>query len=157
MKTVQLTLRQVIELENETAFATNFELLELNENEVRYFEVNEDGSCSYMLFGGSICNLGYTWQGITFDEVIENAYNGLVASGVDNRTSDLEHSVRGLLLFAKDAAIEDKINFLNWFTDEMNNGRGLMDINTSTTQPVDHFEYAEGKTWEEMEEVYSER
>lgn len=81
-------------------------------------------------------------------------FNELVEIGTSNATSDLEHSVRGLLLFAeKEASQEDISIFMEWLGESQN----LTEIRTSGTQPGDHFECAEGKTWDEMEEVYINR
>ena len=66
--------------------------------------------------------------------------------------SDLEHSVRGLLMFAlENATEEDQNEFLSWL-----DGGSILQINTASTRPEDHFEAANGLTWAQMETYYSE-
>lgn len=65
--------------------------------------------------------------------------------------SDLEHAVRGLLVFAqKNATKEDKEQFISWLDNKMMLGA----MYTANTKPGDWFECAEGKTWQEMEDYY---
>ena len=65
--------------------------------------------------------------------------------------SDLEHAVRGLMLFAqKNATGKDKSEFIEWLDEKTM----LSTMNTAGTSPADWFECAEGKTWTEMENYY---
>lgn len=79
-------------------------------------------------------------------------FNELAEIGANSATSDLEHAVRGLLLYAVANANEDDIEtFMQWL-----DGGPLMKIQTHNSVPGDHFECAELKTWEEMEDYYYE-
>lgn len=87
-------------------------------------------------------------QTITFNEILSASIN----------SQNLEIGVKGLLVYAdNNATDDDKQNFVEWFQDEQMRGKGLMDINTMTTKPVDHFEACEDMTWEELAEYYNER
>lgn len=65
--------------------------------------------------------------------------------------SDLPVKFIGLLLYAQDYADQSDIqSFLEWLGEEP---MWFM-VNASITNPSDHFECAEGKTWDEMEKYY---
>jgi len=75
-------------------------------------------------------------------------FNELVEIGTTPATSDLEHAIQGLLLFAKKNANQEDIDtFMDWLGEDQN----LMEMRTVNTTPGDHFECAVGKTWVEME------
>lgn len=77
-------------------------------------------------------------------------FNTLVSEAT-GMNSDLEHAVRGLLAFAGENATEaDKQQFVEWIGD----GTMFDKMHTAGTKPADFFECAEGKTWEEMEQVF---
>ena len=79
-------------------------------------------------------------------------FQELAAIGSNSATSDLEHEVRGLLLYAADNASDEDIDtFMQWL-----DGGPLTQIHTHDSDPGDHFECAEGKSWKEMEQYYSE-
>lgn len=62
--------------------------------------------------------------------------------------SILEHEVQNLIIFADNQASEaDKKTFVEW-------AKGGLDINTSMTDPGDHFECAEGMDWSDFENEY---
>lgn len=65
--------------------------------------------------------------------------------------SDLEKSVIGLLMFANfHAEPSDIETFMNWLSESTT----IRNINTATTTPSDHFECAQGQTWENLETYY---
>lgn len=68
--------------------------------------------------------------------------------------SDLEHAIRGLLMFAEETATdEDKAQFVSWLEGKTM----LAAMYTANSSPSDWFECAEGKTWDEMEAIYLDR
>lgn len=74
-----------------------------------------------------------------------------LVSEATSPNSDLEHAVRGLMLFAqKNANGKDKAEFIEWLDEKTM----LSAMNTASTKPGDWFECAEGKTWQEMEDYY---
>jgi len=85
---------------------------------------------------------------ITFEQLVEECTN--------SRTSDLEHAVRGLFLYARDNGSEADINqFMDWFNSLGENDSLFGRIHTSTL-PSDWFECGEGKDWDFFETYYQE-
>jgi hypothetical protein len=83
----------------------------------------------------------------------QEIFSDLVSAAIAPN-SDLEHAVRGLLIFAdENSTEEDKEQFIEWLDEKTM----LSAVKTAGTQPVDWFECAEGKTWNDMEEVYYNR
>lgn len=65
--------------------------------------------------------------------------------------NDLEDCISGLMLYAdQNASDEEKQQFLDWLGGRPMFGT-LYSVNTT---PFDHFECAEGKTWDDMEEFF---
>ena len=66
--------------------------------------------------------------------------------------SDLPSEFIGLLLYAQDHADESDIQvFLDWLGEDTMWSR----VDVSVTTPEDHFECAAGKTWDDMDEYYT--
>lgn len=79
-------------------------------------------------------------------------FKQLVRLAESNATSDLAYEVRGLLLFAEEnATLEEIIDFMSWLGEDQDL---FFSISTANSQPVDHFQCANGRTWEEMKEMY---
>lgn len=91
----------------------------------------------------------YSFSG-DFSRAVELVFESLVAAACAPE-SDLPSEFIGLLLFAeKKASTEDVCNFINW----LEGSTMWSKINVSVTSPGDHFECAEEKTWNDMENYY---
>ena len=91
------------------------------------------------------------WNNYQFEK-----FDSLVSEAI--KCPNLQNCVRGLFLFANNnATLEDQEDFLLWLEDEQLRDKGLMDINTNSTAPGDHFECCMEMSWDELEEYYNDR
>ena len=100
------------------------------------------------MFGGGVS----LWHQFHTNKLLILAHNfDYFVSEATAPNSDLEHAVRGLMMFAaENATDQEKQEFVEW----LDKKTMLSAMNTALSLPADWFECAEGKTWAEMEEYY---